>query len=72
MAHSHGCTALAFSYTQQQLFLCVCEGGGRACVGKAADGSKGGVRGHVSLTLISWALCPGMWEAELLAEKHLL
>lgn len=25
---------------------------------KAADGSKGAVRGDVSLELFSWALCP--------------
>lgn len=51
--------------------LPVCEGGGGTCVGKAADGSKGGVHREVSLNFISWALCPGMWEAEL-AGKCLL
>lgn len=43
--------------------LWICEGG--TCVGKAADGSKGGVHRDVSLNLISWVLGPGMWEAEL-------
>lgn len=49
----------------------VCEGGGGTRVGKAADGSKGGVHREVSLNRVSWALCPGMWEAEL-AGKCLL
>lgn len=65
------CT-LGFSYTQHQLFcLSVKVGVGGICVGKPADGSKGGVHREVSLNLISWALCPELWEAEL-AGKCLL
>lgn len=63
------CCTLGLSHTAPAVRPC--EGGGGTCVGKAADGSKGGVHREVSLNRVSWASCPGMWEAEL-AGKCLL
>lgn len=40
------------------MFWYICEDGGRKNMEKVADGSKGGVRGDVSLELFSWSLHP--------------